>query len=79
MTAVSLCDPVRTLNDINETSNLTIALTARPSCYLSFLSFRGLILTSSGPENGVPQLQHNQYVSISKSYSHRKRGHCGIA
>ncbi|KAH3883604.1 hypothetical protein DPMN_007564 [Dreissena polymorpha] len=25
---------------------------------------RGLILTSSGPENGVPQLQHNQYVSI---------------
>ncbi|KAH3882161.1 hypothetical protein DPMN_006092 [Dreissena polymorpha] len=27
-------------------------------------SIRGLILTSSGPENGVPQLQHNQYVSI---------------
>ena len=40
---------------------------------------RGLILTSSGPENGVPQLQHNQYVSIGKSSSHRKRGHCGIA
>ncbi|KAH3895476.1 hypothetical protein DPMN_019641 [Dreissena polymorpha] len=27
-------------------------------------SIRGLILTSSGPENSVPQLQHNQYVSI---------------
>ncbi|KAH3754293.1 hypothetical protein DPMN_188959 [Dreissena polymorpha] len=27
-------------------------------------SIRGLILTSSGPENGVPELQHNQYVSI---------------
>ncbi|KAH3896334.1 hypothetical protein DPMN_020510 [Dreissena polymorpha] len=26
-------------------------------------SIRGLILTSSGPENGVLQLQHNQYVS----------------
>ncbi|KAH3870168.1 hypothetical protein DPMN_033350, partial [Dreissena polymorpha] len=25
---------------------------------------KGLILTSSGPESGVPQLQHNQYVSI---------------
>ncbi|KAH3870307.1 hypothetical protein DPMN_033489 [Dreissena polymorpha] len=27
-------------------------------------TIRGLILTSSGPENGVPQLQHNQYVSL---------------